>query len=150
MSANHNYLANKIQFIEAENAVMRSMSTTKKFFDFYVLKLASFKNEESCFKYCNDFYHSLFGCYRYESFEHFKKLTTYKTLQSLSAVDRLEYQFLMALFKSKGFDTWVSFKALVLHYYPEITEKRLLQFYSGEAIDAEVLKKVEWVRQIIG
>lgn len=143
------YHAKEIEFLETQNSAMRSMSTTKKFFDFYFLNLKNFRNQESCFKYCNEFYHSLFGGYRYESFEQFKNLSATR-FQSLSHQDKLEYQFLMALFKNKGFDTWVSFKALVLHYYPEITEKRLSQFYHNEAIDAEVLKKVEWVRQIIG
>jgi hypothetical protein len=144
------YQAKEIEFLKAQNAIMDSISTSEKFFNFYFFNLKNFRNQESCFTYCNELYRNHFGSYRYESFEQFKNLPEYNEKQSSSKVDKLEYQFLMALFKNKGFDTWISFKALVLHYYPEITEKRLSQFYHNEAIDAEVLKKVEWVRQIIG
>ena len=56
----------------------------------------------------------------------------------------------MEWFKNKGFDTWQSFCPLVLHYFSEVTKAGLLAFYEDRLYTAATLKKVEYVKQIIG
>lgn len=68
----------------------------------------------------------------------------------MSPKDVLEREFLIAWFKQCGFDTWTSFKAIVLHHFPDITEKKLLDFWQNIDIDSHVLIRVNHVKQILG
>jgi hypothetical protein len=47
--------------------------------------------------------------------------------------DTKERDYLLAWFKYKGFDTWTSFKALILHYYL-ILLRMMFWFYSETAM----------------
>jgi len=115
------------------------------FLNLYNDEVAAGKNAQEVFNELNELFKVLFGCYRYDSYMDFVRKT-----QQGSEVNKLERVFLMEWFKSCGFATWESFSPLVLHYYPEVTSKGLRDFYDGKLYTPDVLKKVDFVRQIIG
>jgi len=131
------------------------------FYKFFFANLRFYQNIEQCFEYCNIYFREKFGYYRYENYAKFRscvvgssakktKLIPFEPLPIFSNLDILEREFLMAWFQHNGFDSWESFKAIVIYYYSEVTEKKLREFYSNTTIDSEVLLKVGYVKQIIG
>ncbi|MCG9792512.1 hypothetical protein [Flavobacterium algicola] len=130
------------------------------FYKFYFANLHFYAKREDCFKYCNLYFREQFGYNRYDSWEEFfgvigvrpmnrkaVKITT--PIVDCLSVEKMERNFLIALFKQKGFDTWTSFKAIVMHYY-QADETKLMAIWKGGLIDPETLKYVDYVRQIIG
>jgi hypothetical protein len=123
------------------------------FFRFYFSNLHFYPNQQVCFDYCNAYFKAQFGYYRYDSYEAFKggknKVISFSS-EPKNPLQSLEREFLIAWFKQCGFDTWTSFKAIVLHHFPEVTEIKLLEFWQNTAIDAHVLIRVNHVKQILG
>jgi hypothetical protein len=143
---NHVQLNEYIKVLELENIAMRRLASEQGFIDLVNDHIKFCGSEESAFNYVNAWYKRLL-IYdsRYPSFKSYietKKLTN--PLQSL------EREFLLSWFRQCGFDTWTSFKAIVLHHYPEVTEKKLLEFWKNTAIDTNVLIRVNHVKQILG
>lgn len=145
MSLIKEYQAREIEFLKVQNQIMTKLSKPRGFLDFYNENLKDYASAESCFAMCNILYKYLFGTFRYSSYGEFN--TQYGNLNSLDALART---YLLAWFKECGFDNWEALKAIVLHYYPEVTESKLKDFWDCKAIDREVLTKLEWVKQIIG
>ena len=139
------YLAREIEFLKAQGEMMKRLSTKRGFLDLYNESLKDCASAEACFVSCNRIYKDLFGMPKYSSFGEFN--TQYGNLNSLDALART---YLLAWFKECGFDNWEALKAIVLHYYPEVTESKLKDFWDCKVIDREVLTKLEWVKQIIG
>lgn len=139
------YLAKEIEFLKAQNEIMKKLSTKRGFLDLYNEILEDFPSAESCFEACNIICIGLFRMPKYSSFGEFN--AQHGNLNSLDALART---YLLAWFKECGFDNWEALKAIVLHYYPEVTESKLKDFWDCKAIDREVLTKLEWVKQIIG
>lgn len=144
---------NYIKFLESQNKLMIKLSTLKGFYELYNEDLQRHGCPDLAFYICNVEYRQLWGKYRYDCFESFladvkKNLTI--SQQKMSPKDVLEREFLLAWFKQCGFDTWTSFKAVVLHYFPEVTEVKLLAFWQNTAIEAQVLIRVNHVKQILG
>lgn len=126
------------------------------FFRFYFSNLSFYPNQQVCFDYCNAYFKAQFGYYRYDSYESFKggrdKVIVFSPVshQKILSKDELEREFLLSWFKACGFDTWTSFKAIVLHHFPEVTEVKLLAFWQNTAIEQQVLIRVNHVKQILG
>lgn len=131
------------------------------FFKFYFENLKMYPDKATCFAYCNEYFYLKYGYYRYNNYNEFAGGSVKVSSQlsaallsevnsSIKASDVKLREFLMILFKEKGFDSWVSFRPLVLHYYPQIHPDKLKSFYNGSECDKEVLKLVDFVRQIIG
>ena len=142
-----------IKFLEAENKLMKRLSTLRGFYEIYNEELHRHGSPDLAFSECNINYRRLFGQYCYKSFESF--LTDVKTNLTLAQIkispkEALEREFLLAWFKECGFDTWTSFKAIVRHHYPEVTEVKLLEFWQNTAIDPLVLLRVNYTKQILG
>ncbi|MGQ7945044.1 hypothetical protein [Flavobacterium sp. WC2509] len=144
---------NHIKFLESQNKLMIKLATPKGFYELYNIELQKYGSPDLAFRICNVEYRRLFDTYRYDSFESFlvdiKKNLSVSQLK-MSPKDVLEREFLLAWFKQCGFDTWTSFKAVVLHYFPEVTEVKLLAFWQNTAIEAQVLIRVNHVKQILG
>lgn len=145
MSLFEQYLAREIEFLKTQNEIMTKLSTKRGFLDFYNENLKDHASPETCFSMCNMIYKNLFGMFRYSSYADFNKLNG-----NLKSLDLLARTYLLAWFKECGFDNWEALKAIVLHYYPEVTESKLKDFWDCKVIDREVLTKLEWVKQIIG
>lgn len=144
---------NYIKFLESETKLMRKLSTVKGFYELYNENLQRHGSPDLALMLCNNEYKQRWGKNRYNSFESFlEDIDSCLTIsqQKMSPKDVLEREFLIAHFKMCGFDTWTSFKAVVLHYYPEITEVKLLEFWQNTAIEANVLICVNRVKQILG
>jgi hypothetical protein len=145
---------NYIKFLESGNKLMEKFQTTKGFYEVYNDDLCHHELPELAFKSCNYAHFRLFGYYRFNnSFDDFLKVIDNRltiSQQKMSPKEVLEREFLIAWFKQCGFDTWTSFKAIVLHHFPEVTEIKLLEFWQNTAIDAHVLIRVNHVKQILG
>jgi len=132
------------------------------FYKFYFANLQFYSNQETCFKYCNQYFKNLFGYDRYDDFSQFRgeihglpirlksQQVQVKVSEQSSSIEIMERDYLLAWFKSKGFNSWTSFKALVMHYYPLTLENQLYSFWKSESIVPEVMKNVGYVKQIIG
>lgn len=139
------YYTYKIRFIEFENKLMCNISTVRGFLELFNERLLEIDNAELAFVEVNTLYKSLVGVYRFADYIDFLKQTQLK-----SVVNNQVREHLIAWFSNKGFSTWETFSSLVLHFYPEITTVGLKAFYLNNAYAPEVLKKVEYVKQIIG
>jgi hypothetical protein len=140
-------LRNRIQILEQGNLILKILSTKNGFHGFYTSCLRDFKTDKERFDYCNQYFKEISGVYKYESFEEFKGIQIPKT--NHNNLESLERDYLISWFKSKGFNSFTAFKAIVLHYYPEIYEETLFVFWNYK-IDTEVAKYVNYVKQIIG
>lgn len=130
----------------AKVEIMLQLSTDQGFFNQYECVKSSRGNSSSAFHYVNSVYRMLFGQYRYESFENFQS----KCLNAGYDDILNDSHFLRVWFITKGFDQWVSFRALVLHFYPGTNEHKLLQFWSGQYAYPDTVNTVNCVKQIIG
>lgn len=140
------YLRYQITNLRIENELMHILSGVNGFENMVQSALPSFKNNlKDAFDYVNLQHQKLFGKKRFVDF------AEYQAKQS--APDKsvtLTRNFLKQWFATRGFDAWVSFSPLVLHYYPEIGAARLRAFWDGKNYDAETVKLVDYVKQIIG
>lgn len=55
---------------------------------------------------------------------------------------------IVAVFKTWGFGDWFTFKKIILHFYPQVSENELYEFYTGLVVRQDVLKYVYYVYQI--
>jgi hypothetical protein len=62
--------------LEAENEIMRQLSTVSGFYQMYFEKLKT-TNNLTAFNEVNEIYYSLFNRYRYSDYNSFKKMTNY-------------------------------------------------------------------------
>jgi hypothetical protein len=127
------------------------------FYKFYYANLGFYPDRKTCFDFCNFYFKDQFGYYRYNSFDSFSGNAGVENKAVANVLEKptnllqcLEREFLLSWFRQCGFDTWTSFKAIVLHSYPEVTEVKLLEFWKNTAIDAKVLIRVNHVKQILG
>lgn len=145
---------NYIKFLESGNKLMEKFQTTKGFYEVYNEELQRHELPDVAFASCNCAHKELFGYYRFNnSFDGFLKVIDNRlslSQQKMSPKDVLEREFLIAWFKQCGFDTWTSFKAIVLHHFPEVTEIKLLEFWQNTAIEKQVLIRIGHVKQILG
>lgn len=139
------YITKEIEFLTVKNKLMKDLRSENGFMNLYSEILKQVPDSEKCFAICNIIYNQLFRKNCYDKFSDFN--IRYKNIDTLNILER---EFLMAWFKHNGFDTWESFKAIVIYYYSEVTEVKLREFYSNAAIDSDVLLKVGYVKQIIG
>lgn len=146
MSLFERYTRLQIHSMELEREMLLCFSTSVGFENMLQSALPSFKNNlKDAFDYVNLQHQKLFGQKRFVDF------AEYQSKQS--APDKsvtLTRNFLKQWFATRGFDAWVSFSPLVLHYYPEIGAARLRAFWDGKNYDAETVKLVDYVKQIIG
>lgn len=103
------------------------------------------QNPKKAFDFCNNQYAVFCGNPKYKTFEAFLSANF-----SSKDSDKKHRDYLLSYFKENGFDSWESFSPLILCYYPQVTAEKLLLFYEGKQLDKEVLKHVDFVRQIIG
>lgn len=150
MSMYHELLAKTIKSLEQENLIMVLIGSPEGFYNFYNRSRWEFKNGKDCFDYCNQYYKGVFGRFLYSDFEEFQKENQLKQVPKNTSIEILERKYLLTWFKSKGFNTWTSFKALVMHYYPATAESVLYDFWQNKTVDAETQKNVGYVKQIIG
>ncbi len=68
------------------------------------------------------------------------KLREDKTLKRFETA--LKSSKILRSFFDKGFKSFDAFKAIMLNYYPEITEKKLWDFWHFRIIDEEVCDKI--------
>lgn len=139
------YQAAYVRYLELKNKLMRSLKTSG-FLTLYKEMSAKIGDPKKAFDYCNSEFNLLVGEPRYPSFQEFIETN----FPNPSESDKIQRDYLLILFKEKGFSTWESFSPLVLHYYPQVTASRLRDFYDGKIIDKEVIRYVDFVRQIIG
>lgn len=144
----------EIDCITAKVNIMSQLSEPNGFYQMYQSVSSSFNDCQAAFNYVNGQYKLLFGCYRYQSFASFEKrfeaLASSRTYAASRTVTMYGPEYLKAWFVIKGFDHWISFKALVSHYYPETSEAMLYQFWVGAHFDDKIIKNVNYVKQIIG
>jgi hypothetical protein len=67
-------LQNYIEHLEAENAIMRKLSTRKGFYSRYFSNLKISETAIEAFNLVNKEYHSLFGNHRFTDYESFKRI----------------------------------------------------------------------------
>lgn len=143
-------LAEKIKSLEKEVLILRLIGSPKGFYNFYNCSRWEFKSGKDCFEYCNQYYNKVFGRFLYSDYEEFQKDNQLKPAVKNNSIQVIEREYLLAWFKSKGFNTWASFKALVMHYYPLTVESFLYEFWQSKSFDSETQKNVGYVKQIIG
>lgn len=141
----YDYAKSELNFVRIQNNFMSRLSEDGGFLTEYQSILHSFRDSRSAFNYLNFMYRSLFGELRYESFESFQSACLKNASDNVDSP-----QFLKCWFMCKGFDCWISFKAIVMHYYPETNQNKLIQFWYGQYYDDGVVKIVGYVKQIIG
>jgi hypothetical protein len=142
----HVQLSEYIKVLELENMAMRRLASEKGFIDLVNDHIKICGSEESTFNYVDCWHRRLL--LRDSPYSSFKSYVEAKKLTN--PLQSLEREFLLSWFRQCGFDTWTSFKAIVLHHYPEVTEKKLLEFWKNTAIDTNVLIRVNHVKQILG
>lgn len=148
------YTRTYIEFLTAQNNLMRFIGTPNGFRDVYLGYLKKGYKSLDAYQLTANMYKMLFGFNRFESHEIFLK--SYKSddfhcgTKNVLAVQLMERDYLLAWFKSKGFDTWTSFSALVMHYYPGTVKSELLSLWKLQHVYPDVLKNVGYVKQIIG
>lgn len=152
MSIHYELLIKKMQCLELENTIMSIIGRSNGFYAFYSSSLFKFKNKKEAFDYCNHYYKEMFGTYRYTDFEDFQKHHQINKVSSVvdNPLEILEREYLLSWFKNQGFNTFTSFKAVILHFYPVISESTLYEFWQSKSLDAETQKYVGYVKQIIG
>lgn len=138
------FMVIEIEKLLTENMMMRKISTIPGFVEIFNEHCKVY-GADGAFLSLNFTYKNLFGKPKFKDYADFIDKT-----QGNKNVNKLARAYLMEWFKSKGFDTWLSFYPLVLHYFPEVTKSALLDFYEDKLYTAETLKKVEYVKQIIG
>lgn len=144
-----NFYAAELAYKTAEVELMIQFSSELGFYYMYQESLASSGNSaENTFECVNIQYRLLFGSKRYESYADFQRFCVKRGLVASDVA--LTADFLKQWFIIKGFDTWVSFKPLMLHYYPKINEDHLLAFWEAKYFEPETVKLVDFVKQIIG
>lgn len=77
LPAEENALRIYIAKLEAENAIMRKLSTTEGFYSEFFEKLKTAASNKLAFDEVNEAYYKLFGKYRYSDFNTFKRVTNY-------------------------------------------------------------------------
>jgi hypothetical protein len=148
------YTRTYIEFLTAQNNLMRFIATHNGFRDVYLDYLKKGYKSLEAYQLTENMYLILFGFNRFESYEIFLKIYKsdefYCGTKNVLSVQLMERDYLLAWFKSKGFDTWTSFSALVMHYYPGTVKSELLSLWKLQHVYPDVLKNVGYVKQIIG
>jgi hypothetical protein len=142
------YLHEAMGWMFFRNELMKKLSLKSGFYEFYSDILSLNNDSTMAFQEANKIYKDLFGSFRFESYADFYK--SYSVENTKNCIEAIQRNFLLLHFKEKGFGTWESFSPLVLHYYPIVGVTRLKAFYNGTSLDKEVIKFVDFVRQIIG
>lgn len=75
MSPEENALRAQCQKLEAQNELMRKLSTRDGFYSQYFEEIPRSRTNEEAFNKVNDLYRELFGEDRYSDFDSFKKVT---------------------------------------------------------------------------
>jgi len=126
------------------------------FYEFYFENLKYYPDRKSTFDFCNAFFKNQYGFYRYRNWDAFfgmsnngSEIAAFVPVREKTLGEK-QRDYLLTYFKNKGFDSWVSFKPLILCHFPEVDPAVLLLFYNGKSLDKEVLKYVDFTRQIIG
>jgi hypothetical protein len=65
------------------------------------------------------------------------------TLERFNSV--IKASEVLKLFFDKGFTSVVALRAIVNHYYPEITYQKLIEFWNFRTCDAELIEKISLV-----
>lgn len=60
-----------------ENRLLKQLGTREGFYQYYFEQLPKHRTNVECFNHCNDKHFDLFGEYKYESYNSFRKLVTY-------------------------------------------------------------------------
>lgn len=68
------------------------------------------------------------------------KQREFKTLKRFDIA--LKSSEILKTFFNKGFKSYDAFSAIVLHYYPDIPEKRLWDFWHFRVIDEDICKSL--------
>lgn len=61
-----------IEQLKNENMIMRKISTTFGFYEFYFENLKNYKTEIECFDEVNNTYFKFFGALKYQNYQTFK------------------------------------------------------------------------------
>jgi hypothetical protein len=148
------YTQTYIKFLTAQNNLMRFIGNPNGFRDVYLDYLKKGYKSLDAYELTENMYKMLFGSGRFETYLDFLKRYNGNdlnfTTQNVLAVQLMERDYLLAWFKSKGFDTWTSFSALIMHYYPGTVKSELLSLWKLQHVYPDVLKNVGYVKQIIG
>lgn len=67
-----NVLRLEIEALEKKIALMKQLSSTSGFYEFYFKNIKNHKSRKECFEVINELHHSLFGRYRYSDYGVFK------------------------------------------------------------------------------
>jgi len=70
--AEANVLQIEKEKLKIQVELMRSLSTTPKFFVYYFSKLSEFGSNKACFDSVNELYFDLFGEYKYSDYASFR------------------------------------------------------------------------------
>lgn len=138
------YLIKKVDYLTIKNDVMKCFAADG-FLTLYNEYIKQGASSKEAYDVCSSNYEYFFGKPRYSSYQVF--LNNNFTDKDSDKKLRI---YLLSYFKEKGFDSWASFKPLIICYFPQVTSEKLLLFYNGKQLDKEVLKYVDYVRQIIG
>lgn len=63
--------AHELEVLMQKIELMRQLSSTNGFFQYYFKNLNNYKTNTDCFNHCNDLYFELFGVYKYSSMQSF-------------------------------------------------------------------------------
>jgi len=63
----------EIEQLQKKLELMKKLSTTNGFYQYYFSKLKDFKFNYECFAHVNDLYYKTFGIERYKSYESFRR-----------------------------------------------------------------------------
>lgn len=61
-----------IEQLKNENKIMRKISTSFGFYEFYFENLKNYKTEIECFNEVNNIYFKFFGVFKYQNYQTFK------------------------------------------------------------------------------
>lgn len=138
------YTVKQVDFLQVKVDLMKLFSEDG--FEIYYSELVKSGNDSVlAYGLCDHHFKLFFGFSKYGSYEVFVK----RNFANKDSDKKLR-AYLMSYFKEKGFDSWASFSPLIMCYFPQVTAEKLHLFYIGKQLDKEVLKYVDYVRQIIG
>lgn len=81
--------------------------------------------------------------------ETIKSLKNTKAIQERKHLVSIQKSICRIKFHKWGFTSWEFFKTIVLHFYPQVNERHLKEFYDGTVIREDVLKYVNYTYQIL-
>jgi len=74
MNHEENVLRIQVEVLEKKIKLMRELSNTNSFYQYYFRHLSKFNSNKDCFEFVNEQYHELYGVYRYADYGVFRAM----------------------------------------------------------------------------